>query len=193
MEREVVRINNKQVLVVKWNGEYVITTKQLAEIYETSINNINDNFKSNESRFKLGLHFFLLEGVELQEFKKKVTNSNLVEKEENQIYLWTRRGASCHCMILDTEQAWEQYDCLEENYFKQYQSISESNITYQYPISPSVLESATNAARTFERIMKNEGALPYEIVMMARLLFQQAGIEVPSWVVKIPAYEIMAE
>lgn len=79
-------------------------------------------------------------------------------------------------MILDTEKAWEQYDCLEENYFKQYQSISESNITYQYPVSPSALESATNAARIFERIMKNEGALPYEIVMKVRLLFQQAEI-----------------
>ena len=33
------------------------------------------------------------------------------------LYLWTHRGASRHCKILDTEKAWEQFDNLEEAYF----------------------------------------------------------------------------
>lgn len=40
-----------------------------------------------------------------------------VSKFAPQLYLWTRRGASRHCKILDTEKAWEQFDALEENYY----------------------------------------------------------------------------
>lgn len=66
------------------------------------------------------------------------------------------------------------------------------NTSYQYPVSPAALESATNAGRLFERIMRNEGSCPYEIAMVVRTLFQQAGIDVPEFVVKIPAYEQLA-
>ena len=34
------------------------------------------------------------------------------------LYLWTERGASRHCKILDTEKAWEQFDHLEDTYFR---------------------------------------------------------------------------
>ncbi len=32
--------------------------------------------------------------------------------------LWTERGANRHCKILDTDKAWEQFDNLEETYFR---------------------------------------------------------------------------
>lgn len=62
-------------------------------------------------------------------------------------------------------------------------------ITYQYPVSPAAMDSATNAGRLFERIMRNEGVPPHEIAMVVRSLFQQAGVDVPEYAVKIPAYE----
>ncbi len=34
------------------------------------------------------------------------------------LYLWTERGANRHCKILDTDKAWEQFDSLEETYFR---------------------------------------------------------------------------
>lgn len=63
------------------------------------------------------------------------------------------------------------------------------NMTCQYPVSPAAIESATNAGRLFERIMKNEGVPPYEIAMAVRTIFIQAGVDIPDYVVKIPAYE----
>ncbi len=36
----------------------------------------------------------------------------------NCLYLWTERGANRHCKILDTDRAWEQFDNLEETYFR---------------------------------------------------------------------------
>ena len=34
------------------------------------------------------------------------------------MYLWTLKGANRHCKILDTDKAWQQFDVLEETYFK---------------------------------------------------------------------------
>ena len=185
--QEVVKVNDKQIVAVEWNGERVITTAQLANVYGTDVNNVQNNFSNNKSRFKEGLHFYLLTGKELRDFKNQVNDIELVAKKTSQLYLWTKRGASRHCKILDTNKAWEQFDCLEENYFNP-QSVHHS-VAYQYPVSPAAMESATNAGRLFERIMRREGAAPYEIAYTVRSLFNQAGIDVPKCVVKIPAYE----
>ena len=64
--------------------------------------------------------------------------------------------------------------------------------TCQYPVSAAAIESATNAGRLFERIMKSEGIPPHEIAMVVRDIFLQAGINVPDYVVRIPAYEQLA-
>lgn len=186
MKKEVVKVNDKEVVAVEWRGERVITTAQLAEVYGTDINNVQNNFSRNKVRFEEGKHFYLLKDIELNEFKNQVTGNDLVAKNTSHLYLWTKRGASRHCKILDTEKAWEQFDYLEENYFNPHPVHS---VTYQYPVSPAAMESATNAGRLFERIMRNEGVPPYEIAMAVRLLFQQAGIDVPEYVVKVPAYE----
>ena len=184
--QKVVKVNDKEVMAVEWRGERVITTAQLAEVYGTSVDNVRVNFGNNKERFEEGKHYYLLEGEELRSFKRDVNNVYVVKPNVNHIYLWTKRGASRHCKILDTEKAWEQFDCLEENYFKPHPI---HNVTYQYPVSPAAMDSATNAGRLFERIMRSEGVPPYVIAMAARLLFQQAGIDVPEYVVKIPAYE----
>ena len=114
---ELVKVNNQELEVIEWNNERVITTAQLASIYETSYDNVKRNFNRNKERFVEGKHFYRLEGLELQEFKNRVTDSPLVAKNTAQLYLWTKRGASRHCKILDTEKAWEQFDYLEEAYF----------------------------------------------------------------------------
>lgn len=75
-------------------------------------------------------------------------------------------------------------DVLAEAFLKQKVSI-----TYQYPVSPAAMDSATNAGRLFERIMRSEGVPPYEIAMTVKHIFEQVGIEIPQYVVKIPAYE----
>lgn len=64
--------------------------------------------------------------------------------------------------------------------------------TFEYPVSPATLESATNAGRLFERIMMREGVPPHEIAMTVRNIFLQAGVDIPEYVVKIPAYEQMS-
>lgn len=121
---EIVKVGNHNVVEIQWMGQKVITTAQLAAVYETDVNNVQANFGRNQERFKEGVHYFLLKGQELREFKDYLTDSQLVAKNAPLLYLWTHRGASRHCKILDTEKAWEQFDNLEEAYFNPQPSIN---------------------------------------------------------------------
>lgn len=120
---ELVKVGTKELPVIEWSGQRVITTAQLADVYETETDNVKKNFQSNKTHFKEGEHFFLLKGADLKEFKNRVTDFPLVGKNANQLYLWTRRGASRHCKMLGTDKAWEQFDALEENYYNQTQTV----------------------------------------------------------------------
>lgn len=117
MSIKTVKVGNESVPIIEWRKQVVITTALLAEVYETDVDNVKKNFSRHKDNFIEGTHYFLLQGEELREFKNMVTNSPLVGKNANQLYLWTERGANRHCKILDTDKAWEQFDHLEETYF----------------------------------------------------------------------------
>ena len=107
-----------QLQIIEHEGIKVLTTKQLADAYETTENNIIQNFKRNKSRFEIGKDYYCLKGSELREFKNLMTDSHLVNSRAPQLILWTERGANRHSKILDTDKAWQQFDVLEETYFK---------------------------------------------------------------------------
>ena len=118
--------------VLEYNNKRILTTKQLAEVYETKENNIQNNFNNNKDRFIEGEHYYILTGEELQQFKSQVNDIDLpINKFTSQLYIWTERGASRHCKILDTDKAWEQFDNLEETYFRSKQIIQTGNYTLE--------------------------------------------------------------
>lgn len=120
---ELVHIGTKELPVIEWKGQRVITTAQLADVYGATDVKIKQNYSNNAERFKEGEHYYLLKGSDLKAFKNMVENFDLVGKNANQLYLWTRRGASRHCKMLGTDKAWEQFDALEENYYNQTQTV----------------------------------------------------------------------
>jgi len=106
---------------IEWKGQRVITTALLANVYEANEQQIQQNFNNHEDNFTEGKHYILLQGEELREFKRYFDNIEEalgVSKFAPKLYLWTERGANRHCKILDTDKAWEQFDNLEETYFK---------------------------------------------------------------------------
>lgn len=98
-------------------------------MYETDQNNVKNNFNNHKNNFIEGTHYFLLQGAELKEFKRYVNNIDLPVEDSlkfaSHLYLWTERGANRHCKILDTDKAWEQFDNLEETYFKVAKPLSQ--------------------------------------------------------------------
>ncbi|KOM97101.1 hypothetical protein ACP49_16345 [Clostridium botulinum] len=122
MEKINLTIENGQPVVteiqpVEVEGQRVLTTELLAEVYEVDPIRIQQGFIRNKDRFEKGKHYFRLIGEELKEFKANyLKDSNL--KYASELMLWTERGANRHCKILDTDKAWEQFDNLEETYFR---------------------------------------------------------------------------
>ena len=108
----------ENLIPMEWNNQRIMTTKTLAKCYGTDEENIKVNFNRNKNRFTEGKHYYKLVGNKLKEFKNLVTDSNLVDKRTPSLILWTERGALRHAKILDTDEAWEVYEELEETYFK---------------------------------------------------------------------------
>ena len=107
-----------QLTVLTNNNERVLTTKQLAQVYETEEIRIQQALQRNESRFIEGKHYYLLKGDVLKDFKANYLNdSNLINKFAPSLILWTEKGANRMCKIIDTDKAWEQFEILEDTYF----------------------------------------------------------------------------
>lgn len=104
---------------IEFKNQRIMTTKVLAEEYGTKEENIQMNFSRNEKRFVQGKHYYKLEGHDLKIFKNSLpTESREPIKFAPVLYLWTEKGAARHAKILDTDEAWEVYEELEETYFR---------------------------------------------------------------------------
>jgi hypothetical protein len=116
---DMVKVNGKDVMVVEYRNERVLLTEQVAQVYECETQQIQQNYANNKNRFTEGKHYYKLEGDELRSFKNCFENFEAVGigKRTAILYLWTRQGASRHCKMVNTDKAWDMFDCLEENYF----------------------------------------------------------------------------
>jgi hypothetical protein len=134
-----------EIKQVKFNSELILTTEQLSTFYGASPQQIKQNFANNKNKFIKGSHYFELSGEELKQFKSQVENIDLpINKFASHLILWTKRGASRHSKMLGTDQAWDMYDELEENYF---------SVTDQRPLSLS--EQISLVAKGYSTLEKD--------------------------------------
>jgi hypothetical protein len=109
--------------VIEWKGLRVVTTETLATGYGCDEKSIRMNLSRNLDRFEEGKHYFLLTGSELKEFKNRATDSGSVGKNARSLALWTEKGAARMSKIVDTDEAWSFFECLEDSYFRPAPSI----------------------------------------------------------------------
>lgn len=100
----------------------VITTELLAQLYGTEPVRIRQNHHKNKDRFVEGKHFFKVVGDELRNLRVALNYSqNPISPKVRSLILWTERGAARHAKMLETDQAWEVFEKLEDCYFSQKQ------------------------------------------------------------------------
>lgn len=120
-----------KLTTLELNKQRIMTTKTLAEQFGTEEKNIQMNFSNNDKRFIKGKHYFKLDGEELKKFKNSLPNDiGLPLKFASSLTLWTEKGAARHAKILETDEAWDVYEQLEESYFR----VKEVN-NYRLPAS----------------------------------------------------------
>lgn len=109
--------------VIIHNSLPVITTELLAQVYGTYALNIQVNHTRNKDRFSEGKHYYKATGNELKDLRLTLSKSqNPVSAKTRSLILWTERGAARHAKMLDTDQAWEVFEKLEDFYFNQKQN-----------------------------------------------------------------------
>jgi mRNA-degrading endonuclease toxin of MazEF toxin-antitoxin module len=116
-----------ELVVVEHKGQRVLTTAQLAEKYGTEPRRISENYNRNCVHYSNGIHYFLLVGEALKEYKGKYANCGFAENL-NQIYLWTEKGCLLHAKSLGTNKAWEVYEMLVDTYFRAKEQLPQTPI-----------------------------------------------------------------
>ncbi|MGY3716749.1 ORF6N domain-containing protein [Sutcliffiella cohnii] len=122
----------KELKIIEHNGARVLTTSQLAESYGATSEKISYNFNYNKSRYQEGKHFIALTGDE----KRSFINRHEIQdgsKKAQTLYLWTEKGAWLHAKSLNTDQAWEVYEMLVDEYYR----IKESTVNV-HQLSPEL-------------------------------------------------------
>ena len=99
------------------HGIKVLTTRQLAEAYETERKVINNNYLRNKDKFILGKHYIAVEGDEMRHLRTS-PQFECELKKVSKAYFWTEKGALLHAKSLNTDKAWQVYDYLVDFYFR---------------------------------------------------------------------------
>lgn len=137
-----VKIETKKLPKVVWKDVKVITTELLAKVYGTATTNIKSNFNYNKGRFIEGKHYYRLTGAALREFKNnRVVNSDSVTNSRaKEAILWTARGAARHAKMLETDQAWDVFEQLEDSYFANREKVRRSTTYERAEIAHKVID-----------------------------------------------------
>ena len=171
---------NNSLQVVETNNQRVLTTAQIAEQYGTDTRIISNNFNRNEKRYVEGKHYYCLTGDVLREFKANHQFDDL-RPNTNKFYLWTEKGALMLAKSLNTDQAWQAYECLVDTYF----SVREQGQLPQRPDRTKALEVKEMNARVrmsnqFLKLANAETSMSkdYKSILIAKAAEVLAGEEI---------------
>ncbi|EDQ2394381.1 ORF6N domain-containing protein [Salmonella enterica subsp. enterica] len=116
MKTELATVAARDLQIIEYRGQRVVTNEQLAAGYGTDVNNIQQNHKRNADRFVEGKHYFKVVGDELNNLRLTISQLQISPKTRS-LMLWTERGAANHAKMLETDQAWSYHEDLAEFYF----------------------------------------------------------------------------
>ncbi|EAV3586687.1 ORF6N domain-containing protein [Salmonella enterica] len=120
---ELAPVAARDLQIIEYRGQRVVTNEQLAAGYGTDVNNIQQNHKRNADRFIEGKHYFKVVGDELNNLRLTISQLQISPKTRS-LMLWTERGAANHAKMLETDQAWNYHEDLVEFYFTQRDAIA---------------------------------------------------------------------
>ena len=129
---------------ITYKGLPVVTTEMLAKAYGCEVKQIRQNFNNNRERFTEGKHFYSLTNGDLKQFRLCVENFDaVVPARTRNLTLWLERGAARHAKMLNTDQAWDVFEMLEETFFRVVK-----------PQAKELTPSTTASRKTLEKLVK---------------------------------------
>ena len=123
MKTELAPVAARDLHVIEYRGQRVVTTEQMAAGYGTNASNIKMNYSRNADRFVEGKHFYKVTGEELANLRMTFSCLQISNKTRS-LMLWTERGAANHAKMLETDRAWGYHEDLVDFYFTQREAIN---------------------------------------------------------------------
>lgn len=119
----------ENIVALEYNGQPVLTTKQLTELFECGNTTIRSTFNYHSDTFIEGVDYFYLTSEQIRDFLKEYTTktSNTrgvknfhtpVSKLARFLYLWTKNGTLKLSRFIGTDKAKAIYVNLALGYFK---------------------------------------------------------------------------
>lgn len=118
MQNQLNTIDVTQLHPMLYRDMPVCTTERLAQCYGTKPEHLRKNYNRNTDKFQEGTHFVKLEGAALAGFRESLSDTHEISFNARTVTLWTERGAARHAKMLETDEAWEVFEKLEDSYFQ---------------------------------------------------------------------------
>ncbi len=192
---QVSTMNPENLLDLFYKDQPVITTESLSVIYDTEPVRILQNFQRTKDRFEETKHFFRLEGRELKDFKNCLSKSEVVSisPHTKHFLLWTERGAARHAKMLNTDQAWNVFEKLEDAYFNRvpYSIVKGSGAASK----EQKLTRIASVFSTAKKLSREAGLMGDEAILKANeITVQTIGVDVfNSFKIDKPKVKLDAE
>ncbi len=110
-----IKIENKELTVKEWNGQRVVTAKDIADLHERDVKRVVENFQNNKEKFELGKDYF---EITKEEIRKSKFSESFSKYSKNSIeILYTERGYLKLTKTFNDELSWRIQDILVDSYF----------------------------------------------------------------------------
>lgn len=176
-EHKTITINEYEVPVREYNGQRVITFKDIDNAHERKEGTARKRFYDNIEHLIEGVDYFNVQMSEKRTLGFDIPNRGMV--------LITESGYLMLVKSFTDNLAWEVQRTLINSYFR----IKEVENSYSAK-STSVGEIAT-MIKTLRSVMKDQKSNPVKIAVMAEGLCQQFGIAIPHDFVEKTPWEQM--
>lgn len=113
--KEIIKINNHDVAVKEYNGQRVVTFKDIDMVHERPDGTAGRNFRDNKGKFIENEDFFYLTGERLRAYKQA---TDFVGSNARELTLVTESGYLMLVKSLTDDLAWEVQRKLVKSYFK---------------------------------------------------------------------------
>lgn len=129
MMNQLVKINNNDLLVKKFNGQRVVTFKDIDMLHERVEGTAGRNFRENRKHLIENEDYFSIKGNELKSFKQA---TNFVGSNAKEIILITESGYLMLVKSLQDDLAWKVQRELVNNYFRVKETVNSKKLFNEF-------------------------------------------------------------
>ncbi|MBY6789251.1 ORF6N domain-containing protein [Clostridium botulinum] len=151
---QLVKINNTDLLVKEFNGQRVVTFKDIDLLHERVEGTAGRNFRENKKHFIKNEDYFCIKSEQLKNFKQA---TNFVGSNTKEIILITESGYLMLVKSLQDDLAWKVQRELVNNYFRIKEAVNNPNSLIEFKgvittFINEILEDKLQEAREYYKI-----------------------------------------